>query len=106
VRIYKPARAKPRVFRLLTVSRSGSVTTAASARIACLPVWPNAEKAAWAWFYGFQLHLVINEQGERLAFALTPGQRDDRRPVKKLVRPLWGKLFGDRGSISQELFEQ
>jgi hypothetical protein len=50
-----------------------------------------------SWFYGFQLHLVINEQGELLALTLTPGQVDDRRPVRKLVRPLWGKLFGDRG---------
>ena len=31
---------------------------------------------------------------------------DDRRPVKKLVRQLWGKLFGDRGYLGQELFEQ
>jgi transposase len=58
------------------------------------------------WFYGFKLHLVINEQGEVLGLTLTPGQVDDRRPVAKLVRSLWGKLFGDRGYISQELFEQ
>src|SRR3954469_14483971 len=63
-------------------------------------------KSSMGWFYGFKLHLVINEQGELLAFSLTPGNRDDRRPVKKLVRQLWGKLFGDRGYISQELFEQ
>jgi hypothetical protein len=37
---------------------------------------------------------------------LTSGQVDDRRPVRKLVRQLWGKLFGDRGYLSQELFEQ
>jgi Transposase DDE domain len=58
------------------------------------------------WFYGFKLHLVINEQGELLGLTLTPGNVDDRRPVRKLVRQLWGKLFGDRGYISQELFEQ
>jgi Transposase DDE domain len=48
----------------------------------------------------------MNEQGQLLAFALTPGHRDDRRPVQKLVRPLWGKRFGDRGYLSQERFEQ
>jgi hypothetical protein len=58
------------------------------------------------WFYGFKLHLVINGQGEQLAFCLTPGNVDDRRPIKKLVRKLWGKLFGDCGYISQNLFEQ
>jgi Transposase DDE domain len=63
-------------------------------------------KGSMGWFYGFKLHLVINDQGELLAFCLTPGNVDDRRPVKKLVRRLWGKLFGDRGYISQELFEQ
>jgi hypothetical protein len=51
-------------------------------------------------------YLVINDSGELLGLCLTPGNVDDRRPVKKLVRKLWGKLFGDRGYISQELFEQ
>jgi transposase len=63
-------------------------------------------KGSMGWFYGFKLHLVINEQGELLSLTLTPGQVDDRRPVRKLVRQLWGKLFGDRGYLSQELFEQ
>ena len=63
-------------------------------------------KGSMGWFYGFKLHLVINEQGELLGITLTPGNSDDRRPVRKLVRQLWGKLFGDRGYISQELFEQ
>jgi Transposase DDE domain len=63
-------------------------------------------KGSRGWFYGFKLHLVINEQGELRGLTLTPGQIDDRRPVRKLVRRLWGKLFGDRGYISQELFEQ
>jgi transposase len=63
-------------------------------------------KGSMGWFYGFKLHLVINEQGEVLGVTLTPGQVDDRRPVRKLVRQLWGKLFGDRGYLSQELFEQ
>jgi transposase len=63
-------------------------------------------KSSMGWFYGFKLHLVINEQGELLGLTLTPGNVDDRRPVRKLVRQLWGKLFGDRGYIGQELFEQ
>jgi transposase len=63
-------------------------------------------KSSMGWFYGFKLHLVINDQGEVLGLTLTPGNIDDRRPVAKLVRQLWGKLFGDRGYIGQELFEQ
>ena len=60
-------------------------------------------KTAVGWFYGFKLHLVVNDRGELLAFCLTPGNVDDRRPVPHLVRRLFGKLFGDRGYISQDL---
>jgi hypothetical protein len=57
------------------------------------------------WFYGFKLHLVINEYGEVLAFTLTAGNVDDRKPVPKLVKALFGKLFGDKGYLSQSFFE-
>ncbi|MGZ3601236.1 MAG: IS982 family transposase [Ktedonobacterales bacterium] len=60
-------------------------------------------KTSIGWFYGFKLHLVVNDRGELLAFCLTPGNIDDRRPVPRLVRRLFGKLFGDRGYISQAL---
>lgn len=63
-------------------------------------------KTSVGWFYGFKLHLVVNDRGELLAFCLTPGNVDDRRPVPRLVRRLFGKLFGDRGYISQPLAEQ
>lgn len=57
------------------------------------------------WFYGFKLHLVINESGEVLAFTLTPANVDDRKPVPKLAKALFGKLFGDKGYLSQPLFD-
>jgi hypothetical protein len=60
-------------------------------------------KTSVGWFYGFKLHLVVNDRGELLAFCLTPGNVDDRRPVPRLVRRLFGKLFGDKGYISQDL---
>ncbi len=60
-------------------------------------------KTSVGWFYGFKLHLVINDRGELLAFCLTAGNVDDRRPVPRLVRRLFGKLFGDKGYISQDL---
>ena len=60
-------------------------------------------KTSVGWFYGFKLHLVVNDRGELLAFCLTRGNVDDRRPVPRLVRRLFGKLFGDRGYISQAL---
>lgn len=63
-------------------------------------------KTSVGWFYGFKLHLVVNERGELLAFCLTPGNVDDRRPVPQLVQRLFGKLFGDRGYISAALAER
>lgn len=63
-------------------------------------------KSTMGYFYGFKLHLVVNDQGEFLAFCLTPGNIDDRTPLPTLARELWGKLVGDKGYISQPLFEQ
>ena len=57
------------------------------------------------WFYGFKLHLVVSDKGDILACCLTPGNVDDRRPVPLLTKDLFGKLFADKGYISQQIFE-
>jgi hypothetical protein len=62
-------------------------------------------KTSVDWFFGFKLHLVTNDCGELLAIRLTPGNVDDRQPVPAMVKELFGKLFGDKGYISQPLFE-
>jgi hypothetical protein len=62
-------------------------------------------KTSVDWFFGFKLHVVTNDCGELLNVRLTPGNVDDRRPVPELVKELFGKLFADRGYISQTLFE-
>jgi hypothetical protein len=67
--------------------------------------WAVRGKTSVGWFYGFKLHLVVNDEGELLASSLSPGNEDDRAPVPELVEGLWGKLFADRGYISQLLFE-
>jgi Transposase DDE domain len=58
------------------------------------------------WFFGFKLHLVVNDRGELLAGRLTAGNVDDRSSVPQLTRWLWGKLLGDKGYLSQPLTEQ
>jgi hypothetical protein len=63
-------------------------------------------KTSVDWFYGFKLHLVVNDQGELLSLRLTAGNVDDRRPVERLIKELFGKLFADKGYISRELFER
>jgi transposase len=62
-------------------------------------------KTSMGWFFGFKLHLVVNDQGEIVSFYLTPGNVDDRKPVPKLTKKLFGKLFADRGYISKALFK-
>lgn len=59
------------------------------------------------WFYGFKLHIIINDKGEILTFMLTPGNTDDRAPLKDKAfhDKVFGKLFGDKGYISKDLFE-
>ena len=55
------------------------------------------------WSFGFKLHLIINHLGEIVAIKLTKGNEDDRKPVPDMVDGLWGKLYGDKGYISQAL---
>ncbi len=60
-------------------------------------------KTSIGWFFGFKLHLAVNDRGEILQFCLTPGNIDDGKPVLRLAKKLFGKLFGDKGYISQPL---
>ena len=65
-------------------------------------------KGSMGWFYGFKLHLIINDKGEILSFCLTSGNVDDRNEavMDSLTKEIFGKLFADRGYISQKLFEK
>lgn len=63
-------------------------------------------KSTMGYFYGFKLHLVVNERGEILSFQLTPGNTDDRKPLPILFEGLFGKVFADKGYISKDLFTQ
>ncbi len=65
-------------------------------------------KSSMGWFYGFKLHLIINDKGEILSFCLTSGNVDDRNEavMDSLTKEIFGKLFADRGYISQKLFEK
>lgn len=67
--------------------------------------WARRGKTSMGWCYGCTLHWVVNDEGELLAFCLTPGQVDDRQPVPELTKALFGQLFGDRGYISQALHD-
>jgi len=61
-------------------------------------------RSTMGWFFGFKLHLIVNHLGEIISWSLTKGNVDDRKPVKKLTKNLTGKLYADKGYISQPLF--
>jgi hypothetical protein len=63
-------------------------------------------KTSTGWFFGFKLHLIFIDRGELLNLLLTPGNVDDRKPVPKMVRKLFGKLFADKGYISKTLRDE
>lgn len=60
------------------------------------------------WFFGFKLHLIVNDKGEILDFMLTQGNVDDRDPLKNynFHKRVFGKIYGDKGYIGKDLFEQ
>lgn len=62
-------------------------------------------KSTIGYFFGFKLHIVINDKGELLNFMITQGNVDDREPLKNknFVNELKGKMFADKGYISKEL---
>lgn len=63
-------------------------------------------KSTMGWYFGFKLHIVINDKGELMAFKLTHATTDDRVPVEQMTNGLEGKLIGDKGYISQKLFDK
>ena len=65
-------------------------------------------KSSVGWFFGFKLHITINDQGEILTFCITPSNVDDRddQVINILTKELFGKLFGDKGYVSQKLFDK
>src|SRR5204863_6367117 len=63
-------------------------------------------KTSMGWFYGFKLHVVVNDCGELLSCCLSTANVHDTQPVPKLAVHLFGKLFGDKGYISKPLFDQ
>ena len=62
-------------------------------------------KSTMGWFFGFKLHIIINDKGEILSFYLTKGNVDDRdaKAITRMTKEIFGKLFGDKGYISKAL---
>ena len=64
-------------------------------------------KCSMGWFFGFKLHLIINDKGKIFNFMFTLGNVDGREPLKqgRFLENIKGKLCADKGYIGQGLFE-
>ena len=51
-------------------------------------------KSTMGWYCGFNLHLLCNERGELLSFALTKASVDDRNPEVFSILSLVGSRLG------------
>jgi hypothetical protein len=63
-------------------------------------------KSTMGWFFGFKVHLITNDRGELLSVKVTKGNVDDRQVVLKMVKNIFGKLFGDNGYLSSSISEK
>lgn len=63
-------------------------------------------KSTMGWFIGFKLHMVVNQFGHPISFALTHANCDDRKTPDNLFSKIFGKLFGDRGYIGKPFFDR
>ena len=57
------------------------------------------------WFFGFKLHMMINDIGQIMAIKITKGNIDDRTPVTELTKKLKGCIYTDKGYIGAGLFK-
>ncbi|MFW1953746.1 IS982 family transposase [Acinetobacter beijerinckii] len=60
-------------------------------------------KTSMDWFYGFKLHLIINNLGEIVSLKIKAGNVHDVRVVNELSRDIIGLLLGDKGYVSKKL---
>ena len=58
------------------------------------------------WFFGFKLHIIIDDKGDLISVNVTKGNVDDRKVLPEITKGLWGKIFGDKGYIGKKWFEE
>ena len=61
-------------------------------------------KTTKGWFFGFKLHIIIDDKGNLMNAKLTKGNADDRSVVPQMTANMKGFLFADKGYISKDLF--
>ncbi|PTM04931.1 MAG: hypothetical protein DA405_05615 [Bacteroidetes bacterium] len=63
-------------------------------------------RSTMGWFFGFKLHIIINERGEIIDFLITRGNVDDRKPLKDMSfhdKIIWEAFWRPRVSWKRPL---
>lgn len=61
-------------------------------------------KTTKGWFYGLKLHLIINLEGSIVKASFSSGNKDDRKHFCSMTEGVFGKVFGDKGYLSRQIF--
>jgi len=56
------------------------------------------------WYYGFKLHMIINNKGHIMTVKITPANIDDQKTLDTLTKGLKGKLLAVKGYIGKNVF--
>ena len=62
-------------------------------------------KTSMGWFFGFKMHMIINDIDQVIAIKITKGSVDDRMPVVELTKKLEGSIYADKVYIRAGLFK-
>ena len=61
----------------------------------------HSGKSSMGWFFGFNLHVIINHIGEIVDLVLSAGNVHDIKMVEPLSKNVFGYLFGNKGYLSK-----
>lgn len=64
----------------------------------------KTKKSTFGFFHGLKLHLLINQNSQLIGHVVAPGNKDDRSLCEPLTENIEGKLFADKGYLSENLF--
>ena len=62
-------------------------------------------KTSMGWFFGFKMHMIINDIDQMMAIKVTKDNVNDRMPVAEITKKLKGSIYTDKGYIGAGLFK-
>ena len=61
-------------------------------------------KSSYGWFYGFKMHIILNDKRQIVAVGITEANIDDRDGLLDIIKNLKGKIYADKGYIGKKIF--